>query len=57
MNLEAKALMVRNVYTRICELNTQLVSYPNQTGLLPEDEMKSAFISLCAPEWQQEFLK
>lgn len=52
-----KALTIRNVYTRLCELNTQLSSYPNQTGLLPEDEMKSAFISLCAPEWQQEFLK
>jgi hypothetical protein len=30
---------------------------PNQTGLLPKDKMKSAFISLCAPKWQQEFLK
>jgi hypothetical protein len=25
--------------------------------LMPEDEMKSAFINLCAPDWQQEFLK
>jgi hypothetical protein len=53
-----KILMVRNVYSRICELNTQLVaSYPNQTGLLPEDEMKLAFINLCLPNWQQEILK
>jgi hypothetical protein len=52
-----KALTIRNVYTRICELNDQLLSFPNQTGLMPEDEMKSAFISLCAPEWQQDFLK
>jgi hypothetical protein len=35
-----KALRIRNVYTRLCELNTQLSSYPNQTGLLPEDEMQ-----------------
>jgi hypothetical protein len=52
-----KALTIRNIYTRICELNDQLLSFPNQTGLMPEDEMKLAFISLCAPEWQQEFLK
>ena len=52
-----KVLTIRNVYTRICELNSQLMSYPNQTGLLPEDEMKSAFINLCSPDWQQEFLK
>jgi hypothetical protein len=52
-----KALTIRNVYTRICELNEQLSSYPNQTGKLPEDEMKSAFINLCMPDWQQEFLK
>ena len=52
-----KVLTIRNVYTRICELNSQLTSYPNQTGLLPEDEMKSAFINLCLPDWQQEFLK
>jgi hypothetical protein len=37
-----RALTIRNVYTRICELNAQLV---------PEDEMKYAFISLCAPDW------
>jgi hypothetical protein len=52
-----KALTIRSCYTRICELNAQLTSYPNQTGLLPEDEMKSAFINICAPDWQQEFLK
>ena len=52
-----KALSIRNTYTRICELNQQLLSYPNQTGLLPEDELKSAFINLCLPDWQQEFLK
>ena len=53
-----KILTIRIVYTRICELNAQLVaSYPNQTGLLPEDEMKSAFINLCLPDWQQQFLK
>jgi hypothetical protein len=52
-----KALTIRNLYTRICELNYQLLSFPNQTGLMPEDEMKSAFINLCAPDWQQEFLK
>jgi hypothetical protein len=52
-----KALTIRNTYTRICELNEQLTSYPNQTGLLPEDEMKSAFINICMPDWQQEFLK
>jgi hypothetical protein len=40
-----------------CELNAQLASFPNQTGLLPEDEMKSAIINLCMPDWQQEFLK
>jgi hypothetical protein len=52
-----KILTIRNVYTRICELNSQLASYPNQTGLSPEDEMKAAFINLCMPDWQQEFLK
>jgi hypothetical protein len=52
-----KALTICNVYTRICELNDQLLSFPNQTGLMPEDERKSAFINLCAPDWQQEFLK
>jgi hypothetical protein len=25
--------------------------------VLPEDELKSAFINACLPEWQQEFLK
>ena len=45
------------MFTRICELNAQLASYLNQTGLLPEDEMKSAFINLCLPDWHQEFLK
>jgi hypothetical protein len=25
--------------------------------VLPEDELKSAFINTCLPEWQQEFLK
>jgi hypothetical protein len=34
-----------------------IASFPFQTGLLPEDEMKSAFINLCLPDWQQEFLK
>ena len=24
---------------------------------MPEDELKSAFINLCSPDWQQEFLK
>jgi hypothetical protein len=43
--------------TRISELNAQLASFPFQTGLLPEDEMKSAFVNLCLPDWQQEFLK
>jgi hypothetical protein len=52
-----RTLTIQNTYTRICELNQQLLSYPNQTGLLPEDELKSAFISLCSPDWQQEFLK
>jgi hypothetical protein len=52
-----KVLTIRNVYTRICELNNQLLSFPNQTGLMPEDKMKSAFINLCSPDWQQEFLK
>jgi hypothetical protein len=52
-----KILMICNAYTRICELNAQLVSYPNQTGLLPEDEIKLAFINLCSPGWQQDFLK
>jgi hypothetical protein len=52
-----RALTIRNVYTRVCELNNQLLSYPNQTGILPEDELKSAFINICLPEWQQEFLK
>jgi hypothetical protein len=52
-----KALTVRNIYTRISELNAQLASFPFQTSLLPEDEMKSAFINLCLPDWQQEFFK
>ena len=52
-----KVLSIRNVYTRICELNQQLISYPHQSGLLPDDEMKSAFINICLPDWQQEFLK
>ena len=52
-----KVLTIRNVYTRICELNEQLLSFPNQTGSMPEDELKSAFINLCSPDWQQEFLK
>jgi hypothetical protein len=52
-----KALTVRKVCTRISKLNAQLTSFPFQTGLLPEDEMKSAFIDLCLPDWQQEFLK
>jgi hypothetical protein len=52
-----KVLTIRNVYSRICELNAQLVSYLNQSGLLPQDEMKSAFINLCLPNWQQDFLK
>jgi hypothetical protein len=52
-----RAISIRNTYTRICELNDQLSSYPNQTGLLPDDELKSAFINLCSPDWQQEFLK
>jgi hypothetical protein len=38
-------------------LTNQLTSHPNQTGALPEDELKSAFINTCLPEWQQEFLK
>ena len=52
-----RAVTVRKVYTRLFELNNQLLSYPNQTGILPDDELKSAFINLCMPEWQQEFLK
>jgi hypothetical protein len=52
-----KALTVRNRHTRVCELNAQLLNFPNQTGALPVDELKSAFINVCAPEWQQEFLK
>ena len=52
-----KALTIRQTCTRINELNNQLSSYPNQTGALPEDELKSAFINICLPEWQQEFLK
>ena len=52
-----KAMTIRNVCTRTCELNTQLLSCPNQTGVLPEDELKSAFINICLPAWQQEFLK
>jgi hypothetical protein len=52
-----RALTVRNVCIRLCELNDQLTSCPNQTGVLPEDELKSAFINVCLPEWQQEFLK
>jgi hypothetical protein len=52
-----KVLTICNVYTSFCELNQQLLSYPNQTGLLPEGEMKSAFINLCLPYWQREFLK
>jgi hypothetical protein len=52
-----RALTIRNVCVRLCELNNQLTSYPNQTGVLPEDELKSAFINMCLPKWQQEFLK
>jgi hypothetical protein len=52
-----KVLTIRNNYTRACELNAQLLNFPNQTGALPVNELKSAFISICAPEWQQEFLK
>jgi hypothetical protein len=52
-----KKLSIRNAYTRVCELNQQLLSFPNQAGLLPVDELKSAFINLCSPDWQQEFLK
>jgi hypothetical protein len=52
-----RALTIRNVCVRLCELNNQLTSCPNQTGALPEDELKSAFINACLPEWQQEFLK
>ena len=52
-----KALTICNTCTRICELNNQLLSHPNQTGVLPEDELKSAFIDICMPDWQQEFVK
>jgi hypothetical protein len=52
-----KVLTIWNVYTRICELNQKLLSFLNQTGLMPEDEMKAAFINLCLPDWQQDFLK
>jgi hypothetical protein len=52
-----KALTIRNTYTRICKLNAQLDSYPNQSRLLPVEELKSAFISPCALKWQQQFLK
>jgi hypothetical protein len=51
-----RVLSIRNTYTQICELNQQFASYPNQTGLLPDNELKSAFINLCSPDWQQEFL-
>jgi hypothetical protein len=51
-------MTIRNTYTRVCQqLNAQLLSYPNQTGVLPEDELKSAFINILTPDWQQEFLK
>jgi hypothetical protein len=50
-------MTIRNTYTRVCELNAQLLSYPNQTGVLPEDELKSAFINILTTDWQQEFLK
>jgi hypothetical protein len=52
-----RTMTIRNTYTRVCELNVQLLSYPNQTGVLPEDELKSAFINILTPDWQQEFLK
>jgi hypothetical protein len=52
-----KVLTIWNVYTRICELNQQLLSFPNQTRLMPKDEMKLAYINLCSPDWQQDFLK
>jgi hypothetical protein len=53
-----KTLTIRKTYTRMCKLNTQLANYPNQTGLLPEeDELKAAFINIFAPNWQQDFLK
>jgi hypothetical protein len=52
-----KALTIRNTHTRVCELNAQLFNFPNQTGVLPVNQLKSAFINICAPEWQQEFLK
>jgi hypothetical protein len=56
--VEAKSFdCPQNTSTRICELNAQLLNHPNQTGVLPEDELKSAFINACLPEWQQEFLK
>jgi hypothetical protein len=54
---KAKALIICVECTRICELNAQLLNFPNQTGVLPEDELESAFINICAPDWQQEFLK
>jgi hypothetical protein len=52
-----KALNIRNTYTRVCELNAQLLNFPNQTGVLPVNELKSAFINICTPERQQAFLK
>jgi hypothetical protein len=52
-----KVLTTRNVYTRICKLNQHLLSYPNQSGLLADDELKLAFLNLCLPNWQHEFLK
>ncbi len=52
-----RALTIRSACRRVCELNDQLSSYPNQAGALPVDELKSAFIDLCLPEWQQELLK
>lgn len=39
------------------ELNNWLLSHPFQTGMLPEGKLKSAFINICTPKWQQEFLK
>jgi hypothetical protein len=52
-----RALAVQNAHIRLCELNNQLQSHPCQTGALPEDKLKSAFINVCLPKWQLEFLK
>jgi hypothetical protein len=38
--------MIHNIYTRICKLDAQLVSCPNQTGLLHYQKTKWNWLSL-----------